>query len=76
MFFIGLSSLLLKGLHLISEFETLRATMLDPIPPDGQPVSHWLEEAKKPDPKARKRAVKELGRVGKADPAMAPGGEF
>jgi len=39
MFFIGLAALVLKALHLVGEFETLRATILDPIPPDGQPVS-------------------------------------
>lgn len=38
----------------------------------GKPVSHWIEEAKKPDAKARRKAVKELGHVGKADPAAIP----
>ena len=38
----------------------------------GKPASHWLEEAKKPDAKSRKKAVKELGHIGKADPAAIP----
>ena len=38
----------------------------------GQPVSHWLEELKKSEPKARKKAVKELGHVGKSDPTAIP----
>jgi HEAT repeat protein len=38
----------------------------------GQPVSHWLEEARSQDPKARKRAVEVLGNVGPADPAAIP----
>ena len=38
----------------------------------GQPVSHWLEAAKSPDPKVRKKAVDVLGNVGPADPATIP----
>src|SRR5690242_5770948 len=43
-----------------------------PLTAGGQPVSHWLDELKKPEAKARKKAVKELGHVGKADPAAIP----
>ena len=43
-----------------------------PLTAGGQPVSYWLEEMKKPSPKARKKAVKELGHVGKADPSAIP----
>ena len=43
-----------------------------PLTAGGQPVSYWLEELKKPDPKARKKAVTKLGHVGKADPAAIP----
>ena len=38
----------------------------------GKPVSHCLEEARKPDAKSRKKAVRELGHIGKADPAAIP----
>ena len=38
----------------------------------GEPVSHWLETARSPDPKARKKAVDVLGNVGPADPAVIP----
>ena len=38
----------------------------------GQPVSHWVEELKNPDPKARKKAVTALGNFGAADPAVVP----
>jgi HEAT repeat protein len=38
----------------------------------GQPVSHWLEAARSPDPKVRKKAVDVLGNVGPADPAAVP----
>lgn len=38
----------------------------------GQPVSHWLEAAKSPDPKVRKKAADVLGNVGPADPAAVP----
>jgi HEAT repeat protein len=43
-----------------------------PLTAGGRPVAHWLDELKKPDPKARKKAVRELGHVGKADPAAIP----
>jgi HEAT repeat protein len=43
-----------------------------PLTAGGQPVAHWLDEVKKPDPKARKKAVRELGHVGTADPAAIP----
>ena len=39
---------------------------------DGQPVSHWLEAVKSPDPKTREKAVDVLGNVGPADPAAIP----
>ena len=38
----------------------------------GEPVSHWLEAAKSPDPKVRKKAVVVLGNVGPADAAAIP----
>jgi HEAT repeat protein len=38
----------------------------------GQPVSHWLEALKSPDPKARKKAVDVLGNVGPGDPVVLP----
>ena len=38
----------------------------------GEPVSHWLEAVKSPDPKTRKKAVDVLGNVGPADPAAIP----
>jgi len=38
----------------------------------GQPVSHWVAELKAPDVKARRQAVKALGNLGKADPAVVP----
>ena len=43
-----------------------------PLTSHGKPVSHWLEELKKSDPKARKKAVVALGHVGKADSAAIP----
>ena len=43
-----------------------------PLTAGGKPVSYWLEEAKKSDPKARRKAVRELGHVGAADPAAIP----
>jgi HEAT repeat protein len=43
-----------------------------PLTAGGRSVSHWLDEMKKPDAKARKKAVKELGHVGKAEPAALP----
>jgi HEAT repeat protein len=44
----------------------------DTLTAGGHPVAYWLDEAKKPDPKARRKAVRELGHVGKADPAALP----
>ena len=38
----------------------------------GEPVAHWLEAARSPDPKVRKKAVDILGNVGPADPAAIP----
>jgi HEAT repeat protein len=38
----------------------------------GEPVPHWLEQAKSADAKARKQAVEVLGNVGPADPAAIP----
>lgn len=38
----------------------------------GQPISHWFDELKKPDAKARKKAVVALESVGSADPAAIP----
>jgi HEAT repeat protein len=43
-----------------------------PIMSHGQPVSHWLEEARSPDPKARRMAVRALGAVGAKDEAVVP----
>ena len=43
-----------------------------PLTAGGKPVSHWLSELKQRDAKARCKAVKELGHVGKADPAAIP----
>jgi HEAT repeat protein len=43
-----------------------------PLTASGKPVGHWVEALKDPDPKTRKRAVKALGAVGKADPAAIP----
>lgn len=44
------------------------------VPPTvhGKPVAFWVDESKRPDPKARKKAVVALGQVGKADPAAIP----
>jgi HEAT repeat protein len=44
----------------------------EPVMAHGKPVSHWLEELKKSDSQARKKAVIALGHVGKADPAAIP----
>src|SRR5579859_6377068 len=44
----------------------------EPVIAHGKPVAHWLEELKKPDAKARKKATGALGLVGKADPAAIP----
>jgi HEAT repeat protein len=38
----------------------------------GEPVAHWLEAVKSPDPKVRKKAVDVLGNVGPADAAVIP----
>ncbi len=43
-----------------------------PLTAGGKPVAYWLDELKKPDPKARRKAVRELGHVGTADPAAIP----
>ena len=43
-----------------------------PLTAHGQPVAHWVEELKRPEAKARKKAVRALGHVGKADPAALP----
>ena len=43
-----------------------------PLTAGGEPVAYWLDELKKPAPKARKKAVRELGHIGKADPAAIP----
>jgi HEAT repeat protein len=43
-----------------------------PLVTHGKPVSHWLEELKQQQPKARKKAVIALGHVGKANPAAMP----
>jgi hypothetical protein len=44
-----------------------------PLLVHGKPVSHWLDELKKPDVKARTKAVHALGLAGKADEAAIPG---
>ena len=38
----------------------------------GQPVPHWLTEARSKDPKARKHAIDVLGNVGPAEPEAIP----
>jgi HEAT repeat protein len=38
----------------------------------GEPVAHWLEEIKSPDPKKRKKAADVLGNVGPADERSIP----
>jgi len=38
----------------------------------GQPVEHWLEAIKSPDPKTRKKAADVLGNVGPVDPRAVP----
>jgi HEAT repeat protein len=35
----------------------------------NRPVSYWLDEVKKPDRKARVKAVRRLGQIGGGDPA-------
>lgn len=44
----------------------------EPVIVHGKPVAYWVDESKRPDPKARKKAVVALGQVGKADPAAIP----
>src|SRR5260370_37884413 len=44
----------------------------EPLLAYGKPVDHWLQELKKPNPKARKKAVAALGHVGTADPSALP----
>ncbi|MFL5339726.1 MAG: HEAT repeat domain-containing protein [Gemmataceae bacterium] len=43
-----------------------------PTQAGGKPVSHWVQELKNPDAKARRHAVAKLGNVGPADPAVLP----
>jgi HEAT repeat protein len=43
-----------------------------PLTASGKPVGHWVAALKDPDVKTRKRAVKALGAVGKADPSAIP----
>ena len=38
----------------------------------GEPVEHWLEAIKSPDPKTRKKAADVLGNVGPVDPRAVP----
>jgi HEAT repeat protein len=38
----------------------------------GEPVAHWLDAARSPNAKVRKKAVDVLGNVGPADPAAIP----
>jgi HEAT repeat protein len=38
----------------------------------GQPADHWLAELKKPDSRARKKAVAALGQIGAADQRVIP----
>jgi HEAT repeat protein len=44
----------------------------EPLLSHGQPVSHWVEALKDPNPQARKKAVTALGHVGAADPDAIP----
>jgi HEAT repeat protein len=44
----------------------------EPLLSHDKPVLYWMEELKKPDPKARKKAVVALGHVGTADPTAIP----
>lgn len=39
----------------------------EPLMTHGKPVAYWLDELKKPEVGARKKAVTALGHVGKAD---------
>ena len=43
-----------------------------PLTAGGRPVSYWLDEANKPDAKSRRKAIRELGHVGTADPSAIP----
>ncbi len=38
----------------------------------GEPVEHWLEAVRSPDPKTRKKAAEVLGNVGPVDPRAVP----
>ena len=38
----------------------------------GEPVDHWLEAARKPDPKVRRKAAEVLGNVGPIDARAVP----
>jgi HEAT repeat protein len=44
----------------------------EPVQAYGKPVAHWLEELRKPNAKARKKAVLALGQIGTADPETIP----
>jgi HEAT repeat protein len=44
----------------------------EPVKAYGKPVADWLAELKKPDSRARKKAVTALGQIGSADPAAIP----
>ena len=44
----------------------------EPLMAHGKPVAFWLDELKKPDAGARKKAVTALGHVGRADPEAIP----
>jgi HEAT repeat protein len=43
-----------------------------PLLTHGKPVTYWLQELQRPDPKLRKKAVAALGHVGALDPAAIP----
>jgi HEAT repeat protein len=43
-----------------------------PLTSHDKPVAHWLAEIRKPDSKARKKAVVALGHVGIVDAAAIP----
>ena len=62
---------MMRFLILISVFLNLFLTGCagkEPVQAYGKPVAHWLEELKKPDAKARAKAVRALGQIGTADP--------
>jgi len=44
----------------------------EPVLAYGKPVNHWLQELKKPESRARKKAVLALGQIGGADPEAIP----